>query len=308
MLNELGAVDDENVLTPLGMQLARLPLDPKVGRMILEAKQRGALAEVMVIAAALSLQDVRDRPIDKQAQADQAHKKFDDERSEFLGTLRLWAWMLRARGGMNHDALLSAWVSGPKTSTPPGQTLSGKNAHLRPEQRRTKANQTATTAGAEPETHKLSNRQYEQVLRDQYINVRRAREWRDVYSQLHTVVAEHGWKLNDKPAGYEALHLSLLSGLLGNVGCKSDAEDWYLGARGIKFYAHPGANLSKKAGKWVVVAELVQTARLFGRGIAAIDPKWLEEVGAHLLKRQLLEPHWEKKSAHVVALERATLY
>ena len=308
LLNELGAVDDENVLTPLGMQLARLPLDPKVGRMILEAKQRGALAEVMVIAAALSLQDVRDRPIDKQAQADQAHKKFDDERSEFLGTLRLWAWMLRARGGMNHDALLSAWVSGPKTSTPPGQTLSGKNAHLRPEQRRTKANQTATTAGAEPETHKLSNRQYEQVLRDQYINVRRAREWRDVYSQLHTVVAEHGWKLNDKPAGYEALHLSLLSGLLGNVGCKSDAEDWYLGARGIKFYAHPGANLSKKAGKWVVVAELVQTARLFGRGIAAIDPKWLEEVGAHLLKRQLLEPHWEKKSAHVVALERATLY
>ena len=104
------------------------------------------------------------------------------------------------------------------------------------------------------------------------------------------------------------MHLSLLSGLLGNIGCKSDAEDWYLGARGIKFYAHPGANLSKKAGKWVVVAELVQTARLFGRGIAAIDPKWLEEVGAHLLKRQLLEPHWEKKSAHVVALERATLY
>ncbi|MFY9248660.1 MAG: DUF3418 domain-containing protein, partial [Burkholderiaceae bacterium] len=156
--------------------------------------------------------------------------------------------------------------------------------------------------------HKLSNRQYEQVLKESYVNIRRAREWRDIYSQLHTVVAEQGWTLNQKPAGYESLHLSLLAGLLGNVGCKNETEDWYLGARGIKFLRHPGANLSKKPGKWIVVAELVQTTRLFGRGIAQIDPKWLEEVGGHLLKKQLLEPHWEKKSAHVVALERATLY
>jgi len=311
LLNELGAVDDENTLTPLGRQLARLPLDPRVGRMILEAKERGALAEVMVIAAALSLQDVRDRPLDKQAQADQAHKKFDDERSEFLGTLRLWAWLHMSRGGAGHDGLLTAWASGAKLAEEAKSSLRQQNAHISPSRRGATAAAQAEPVGAalsQVATHKLSNRQYEQRLREQFINIRRAREWRDVYTQLHTVVAENGWALNEKPAAYDALHLSLLAGLLGNIGCKSDAEDWYLGARGIKFFAHPGANLSKKPGKWVVVAELVQTARLFGRGIAAIDPKWLEEVGSHLLRKQLLEPHWEKKSAHVVAFERATLY
>jgi ATP-dependent helicase HrpA len=114
--------------------------------------------------------------------------------------------------------------------------------------------------------------------------------------------------LNDKPASYEQLHLSMLCGLLGNIGCKSDEEDWYLGARGIKFYRHPGARLSKKPGRWIVVAELVETTRLFGRGIANIDPAWMEQVAGHLLSKQLLDPHWEKKAAQVTALERATLY
>jgi ATP-dependent helicase HrpA len=134
------------------------------------------------------------------------------------------------------------------------------------------------------------------------------REWRDIHSQLHTVVAEHGWRLNRTPATYEQLHLSLLAGLLGNIGVKSEDEDWYLGARGIRFYRHPGANLSKKPGRWIVVAELVETTRLFGRGIAAIEPQWLPGIAGHLLKTQLLDPHWEKKAAEVIALERATLY
>ncbi len=323
LLNELGAVDEVNALTPIGRTLSKLPLDPRVGRMIVEAKARGALAEVMVIAASLSLQDVRDRPIEKQAQADQAHKKFDDERSEFSGILRLWAWLSRSRGGPTNDPLLSAWASGAKPEGADAQpSLRSQNAHLSPDKRGASRDGLNTLAkqfkkpGASKHAsavvveavHKLSNRQYEQVLRESYVNIRRAREWRDIYSQLHTVVAEQGWTLNQKPAGYESLHLSLLAGLLGNVGCKNETEDWYLGARGIKFLRHPGANLSKKPGKWIVVAELVQTTRLFGRGIAQIDPKWLEEVGGHLLKKQLLEPHWEKKSAHVVALERATLY
>ena len=323
LLNELGAVDEVNALTPIGRTLSKLPLDPRVGRMIVEAKSRGALAEVMVIAASLSLQDVRDRPIEKQAQADQAHKKFDDERSEFSGILRLWAWLSRYRGGPTNDPLLSAWASGAKPEGADAQpSLRSQNAHLSPDKRGASRDGLNTLAkqfkkpGASKHAsavvveavHKLSNRQYEQVLRESYVNIRRAREWRDIYSQLHTVVAEQGWTLNQKPAGYESLNLSLLAGLLGNVGCKNETEDWYLGARGIKFLRHPGANLSKKPGKWIVVAELVQTTRLFGRGIAQIDPKWLEEVGGHLLKKQLLEPHWEKKSAHVVALERATLY
>ena len=259
LLNELGAVDEHNALTAIGQTLSRLPLDPRVGRMLLEAKERGALAEALVIASALSVQDVRDRPLDKQAQADQAHAKFDDEKSEFSGTLKLWKWLEQSKGGHGTD-------------------------------------------------HKLSHRQFEAVLRENFINVRRLREWRDIHTQLHTVVAEHKWPLNAAPAGYEQLHLSMLAGLLGNIGQKSEAEDWYLGARGIKFYRHPGANLSKKPGRWIVCAELVETTRLFGRGIATIEPGWLEQVGAHLIKKQLLDPHWEKKAAQVTALERATLY
>jgi ATP-dependent helicase HrpA len=128
---------------------------------------------------------------------------------------------------------------------------------------------------------------------------------------LHTVVAEHKWRINTTPASYEQLHLAMLAGLLGNIGCKLETEGSggeYLGARSIKFYPHPGAHLVKKPGRWIVAAELVETTRLFGRGIAAIEPQWLEQVGAHLLKKQLLDPHWEKRQAEVNALERATLY
>ena len=270
LLNELGAVDDANELTAMGHELARLPLDPRVGRMILEARSRGALDEVLVIASALSVQDVRDRPMEAQQQADQAHVKFDDEKSEFNGYLKLWKWIHDARGDRHQSA----------------------------------------TTGAIGQ-HKLSNRQYEQLLRQNFVNIRRVREWKDIHTQLHTVVAEHKWQINTTPANDMQLHLSLLCGLLGNVGCKLDTEGAngeYLGARSIKFYPHPGAHLVKKPGRWIVAAELVETTRLFGRGIAAIDPQWIEQVGGHLLKKQLLDPHWEKKAAEVVALERATLY
>ena len=258
LLHELGAVDEQNELTPVGRELAKLPLDPRVGRMILEARNREALAEVLVIAAALSVQDARDRPLEHQQAADTAHKKFDDERSEFVGTLKLWKWLEDTRGGHGE--------------------------------------------------HKLSHRKQEQLLREHFISPRRVREWRDIHSQLLTVVTEHQWRVNTQPATYEQLHLAMLAGLLGNIGQKNDDEDWYLGARGIKFYRHPGSHLSKKPGRWIVAAELVDTTRLFGRGIAAIEPQWLPGIAGHLIKTQLLEPHWEKKAGEVVALERATLY
>ncbi len=264
LLSELGAVDDNNELTAMGQALAKLPLDPRIGRMILEARNREALHEVLIIAAALSGQDVRDRPLEQAAAADEKHKKFDDERSEFMGYVRLWNWIEAGRG---HG-----------------------------------------TEVGEGATHKLTNRQQEQRLREHFVSPRRVREWRDIHSQLHTVVGEQGWRLNTEPATYEQLHLSLLAGLLGNIGCKSDDEDWYLGARGIKFWRHPGAHLSKKPGRWLVAAELVDTTRLFGRGLAAIEPTWIPALAPHLLKKQLLEPHWEKKAAEVIALERATLY
>ncbi|MDQ7999485.1 MAG: ATP-dependent RNA helicase HrpA [Pseudomonadota bacterium] len=308
LLNELGAVDEANELTPIGAELAKLPLDPRVGRMILEARSRGALQEVLVIAAAMSVQDVRDRPLEAQQQADQAHAKFDDERSEFSGYLTLWKWLHDARGGApvaQTRREMQARVQGPKKAS----------AAVLPVAQRMAAAAPAPAPAPDPATptHKLSNRQYEQLLRQNFISVRRVREWRDIHSQLLTVVTEHKWKLNTAPAGYEAVHKSMLAGLLGNIGWKMDEEAGsssgeYLGARGIKFHRHPGAHLRKRPGRWIVCAELVETTRLFGRGIANIEPQWIEEVAGHLLKKQLLDPHWEKKDARVAAFERATLY
>ncbi|HLL09931.1 MAG TPA: DUF3418 domain-containing protein, partial [Rubrivivax sp.] len=282
LLAELGAVDEQNELTAIGHELAKLPLDPRVGRMILEARKHDALTEVLVVAAALSGQDVRDRPLEAAQAADQKHKPFDDEKSEFMGTLKLWHWIEAGRGVSPSPALRARVGEGGRPESP-------------------------VTVAVGP-THKLTVRQQEQRLRDNFISPRRVREWRDIHSQLHTVVAEHGWRLNAAPATYEQLHLSLLAGLLGNIGLKSDDDDWYLGARGIKFWRHPGAHLSKKPGRWIVAAELVETTRLFGRGLAAIEPQWIPPLAGHLLKTQLLEPHWEKKTGEVVALERATLY
>lgn len=254
LLNELGAVDDDNALTPLGRELARLPLDPRVGRMILAARDQQALREVLVIASALSVQDPRDRPLDAQEQADQAHRRFADERSEFVQWLRIWAWF------------------------------------------------------EEAVAHKKSNRQLVDACRQNFLSHLRLREWRDVHSQLLTVVREHGWRLNEAEATFEQIHLSLLTGLLGNIGFKADDEPHYLGARGIKFHLWPGSALVKKAGRWVMAAELVETSRLYARCIAKIEPEWIERIGAHLLKKSLSEPHWEKRPAQVSAYERATLY
>ncbi|QGZ56088.1 ATP-dependent RNA helicase HrpA [Paraburkholderia acidiphila] len=254
LLNELGAVDDDNALTPLGRELARLPLDPRVGRMILGARDEQALREVLIIASALSVQDPRDRPIEAQEQADQAHRRFADERSEFLQWLKIWAWF------------------------------------------------------EEAVAHKKSNRQLLDACRANFLSHLRLREWRDVHSQLLTVVREHGWRINEADATYEQIHHALLTGLLGNIGLKADDEPHYLGARSIKFHLWPGSALVKKAGRWVVAAELVETSRLYARCIAKIEPEWLEKVGAHLLKKSLSEPHWEKRAAQVSAFERGVLY
>jgi ATP-dependent helicase HrpA len=317
LLGELGAVDERGELLPMGRELSRLPLDPRVGRMILEARTRGAVAEVLVIASALSVQDVRDRPLEAQQQADQQHAKFDDEKSEFSGYLRLWKWLQDARGGKvvaKSRKEMAAAAPAPRGAArnaaflPVAQRSGGQSAPAAAEALAAFQPQDTGPGADDEASHKLSNRQWEQLLRQNFINIRRVREWRDIHSQLLTVVNEHKWKINTEAAGYDAVHLSMLSGLLGNLGYKGDESDAYLGARGIRFHPHPGAHLSKKPGRWIVAAELVETSRLYGRGIAAIDPQWLEEVGAHLLRKQLLDPHWSKNQADVVALERATLY
>jgi ATP-dependent helicase HrpA len=254
LLQELGAVDEAKQLTGLGQQLAKLPLDPRIGRMILAGRDHDCLRELLIIASALSVQDARDRPQEAQGAADSAHKKFEDEKSEFLTYLKLWNWF--------EEAI----------------------------------------------EHKKSNRQLQEHCRANFVSQLRLREWRDVHAQLFTLVREQGWRVNEAPATYDQLHLALLTGLLGNIGFKQEDEPHYLGARGIKFHLWPGSSLGKKAGRWIMAAELVETSRLFARTLAQIQPQWLERVGAHLLKKSWGDPRWEKRSGQVSAYERATLY
>ncbi|HTP61097.1 MAG TPA: ATP-dependent RNA helicase HrpA [Burkholderiales bacterium] len=249
LLAELGAVDEASRLTEAGRELARLPLDPRVGRMLIGAREEGCLEQMLVIAAALSLQDPRERPMDKAAAADERHKQFADERSDFLSYLKLWK------------------------AFPPGATR--------------------------------------KQCRENFLSYARMREWRDIHAQLRQSVEELEWRLSsanmEKPDGIRAVHRALLTGLLGNVGMKDQQDNNYTGARGIKFWVHPGS-VAKKPGKWILAAELVETTRLFARTVAGVDPRWIEELGGHLLKRHCERPHWEKTRAQVVAIERGTLY
>ncbi|MDR2000096.1 MAG: ATP-dependent RNA helicase HrpA [Zoogloeaceae bacterium] len=254
LLAELGALDEvSKELTPVGHELAKLPLDPKIGRMILAARQYGCLKEMLVIAAALSVQDPRERPQEQTGTADQAHARWKDEKSEFLSYLKLWA------------------------------------------------------AADEIWKHESNNKQ-RQWCRREFLSWLRLREWRDVHGQLHTLCTEHGWRENQQAANYEAIHKALLTGLLGHIGLRNEEDKSYYGARGIKFFIHPGSAQVKKAGRWIVAAELVETSRLFARCVAQIQPEWLEETGAHLIRKHVFEPHWEKGAGQVVAWERVTLH
>ena len=255
---ELSAVDGRNELTAIGHELAKLPLDPRVGRLLLAAREQHCLREVLVIAAALSVQDPRERPLEAQEAADNAHRRFADQSSDFFSLVKLWDFV------------------------------------------------------QEKLAYKKSNRKLTDELKSHFLSPRRVREWIDVHAQLATIAGEHGWRVNASAATFEQIHLALLAGLLGNVGTRIvDAERGeppYAGARGIKFFIWPGSALLKKAGRWIVAAELVETSRLYARTVASIEPIWLERVGAHLLKTSHADPHWEKKRAEVVAFERATLY
>ena len=254
LLAELGAVDDSNQLTSIGWRLARFPIDPKIARMILAAKQENCLSEILIIASALSLQDPRDRPFERQDAADRAHQRFQDDRSDFLGFLKLWDYF---------DELLK---------------------------------------------HKKSNRKLIAQCQENFISHRRMREWREIHGQLHVLVKELGFKPNQIPAGYEEIHRALLAGLLGNIGFKSENDNEYQGARGIKFSIFPGSVLKKGKCKWIVAAELVETSKLYGRCVAKIDPSWLEKIAGQLCKKHYFSAHWEKKSVQVAAYERVTLY
>lgn len=266
LLEELGAMDEARRLTSLGKQLAQFPIDPRIARMILAAQKENCLTEVLIIASALSSQDPRERPLAAQEAADTAHRRFQDERSDFLGFIKLWEFY--------EEALI----------------------------------------------HRKSSRKLAQHCRDNFLSALRMREWRDVHGQLAIMVKEMGVRPNEVEADYGQIHRALLTGLLGNIGFKSDNRE-YLGARGIKFSIFPGSVLFKPpqkrietasteitSPKWLMAAELIETSRLFGRTLARIDAEWIEPLAGHLTRRSYFDPHWEKKLARVSAYERVTLY
>lgn len=252
LLQELGAVDGSRELSALGRQLARLPIDPQLGRMILAAAERNSLSEALIIVSALTVQDPRERPTEKQQAADERHRQWQHDDSDFLSYVQLWQ-------------------------------------------------------GYEEQRQELSQNQLRQYCRKQFLNYLRMREWRDVHRQLYLLIKEMGLAVNADPASYEAVHQSLLTGLLGNIGQKADEGDYH-GTRNRRFMIFPGSALFKKKPRWVVVAELVETSRLYGRCAARIEPEWVEPLAEGLLKDAYLEPHWERKRAEVVAYQQRTLF
>ncbi|MFN0281805.1 MAG: ATP-dependent RNA helicase HrpA [Kineosporiaceae bacterium] len=258
LLVELGAIDPAQSdparrLTPVGRRLAQLPVDPRLGRMVLEADKNGCVREVMVIAAALSIQDPRERPVDARGQADERHRRFADESSDFVTLLNLWEY-------------------------------------LREQQKA------------------LSGNQFRRLCRSEYLNYLRVREWQDLYAQLRQLARGVDVTLNSEPADPQRVHQSLLAGLLSHVGLRDAATRDYQGARNARFAVFPGSALAKRQPSWLMAAELVETSRLWARTVARIEPEWVEPVAGHLVKRTYSEPHWEKKRAAVVAVERVTLY
>ncbi|WP_404272821.1 ATP-dependent RNA helicase HrpA [Vibrio cholerae] len=258
LLEELGAINDQikdpkKRLTESGKQLARLPIDPRLARMVLEASKIGCLKEVMIIASALSIQDPRERPSDKQQSADDKHRRFNHEDSDFLTLVNLWHYI-----GQQQKALTS--------------------------------------------------NQFRRQCKLDYLNYLRVREWQDVYTQLHQSTREMGFKLNDEPGSYHAVHSAILVGLLSHIGMKDQEKNEYHGARNARFNIFPASGLFKKQPKWVMSAELVETSKLWARVVAKIEPDWIEPLAKHLIKRSYSEPHWSKKNAAVMAYEKVMLY
>jgi ATP-dependent helicase HrpA len=260
LLQELGAVDTGRQLTALGRELAQLPVDPRIGRIILAGRDLGCLAEALTIAAALAVPDPRERPLEKQQAADQAHLRFRDERSDFLSLVVLWQFFA--------DAVAEG----------------------------------------------LSHRRLVERCRAHFVSYLRLIEWRDLRNQLAEQIRELGWRWNDAlpdeidDARYALIHKALLSGLLSNLGTKAETEEHYLGARGIKFFLHPGSGLAKKRPKWVLAAELTETTRLYARCAAKIEPEWVEAVAGTIVDKTWFDPHWDRSRGEVVANERVALF
>ena len=252
LLEELGAVTKQKKMTPQGRELAKLPVDPRIGRMLIEANKQQSLKEVLIIASALSVQDPKERPADKQQAADAVHKEHQDEDSDFISFVNLW------------------------------------NSY-------------------ETQRQELSSNQLRKYCTKHFLSFMRMREWRDVHRQLHLACKSLGYQQQAGDASYESVHTSLLSGLLSHVGFKQENKE-FLGARNRRFLIFPASVQYKKPAKWLMVSELGETSKLYGRVAARIDPLWLEPLAKHLVSKSYLEPAWQKKQAQVTAFEQVVLF
>ncbi|WP_101951095.1 ATP-dependent RNA helicase HrpA [Mycobacterium sp. 3519A] len=253
LLQELGAFDRDGAITDVGRRLARLPVDPRIGRMILQADTEGCVREVLVLAAALSIPDPRERPTDREEAARQKHARFADERSDFISYLNLWRYLREQRKERSGNA-------------------------------------------------------FRRMCREEFLHYLRIREWQDLVGQLRSIARDIGIRETDDDADPASIHAALTAGLLSHIGLREgDARD-YTGARNTKFVLAPGSVLTRRPPRWVVVAELVETSRLYGRIAARIEPEGIEKIADHLVQRSYSEPHWEAERGAVMAFERVTLY
>lgn len=258
LLRELGALQDAEPpqLTNVGRDLARIPVDPRMARMLVEANTQGVLDDVTVIVSAMTIQDVRERPMDLQAHADQAHARFKDTTSDFLSTLKLWDYIHESR-------------------------------------------------------EELSGNAFRKRMKKEFLHYMRIREWKDLVRQLRDVEKQLGWSRADRVAGTrdpDAIHRSLLSGLLSNIGARDGNSKEFQGARGTRFMVFPGSALAKKPPEFIMAGELVETSRLWARDVAKIDPAWVEKLAGSLLKHSYSEPVWSTKRAAAMVHQKTMLY
>ena len=285
-------------LTKLGEQMARLPIDPKIARILLAAKKHDCMAEILVIASALSIQDPRERPLEARDAAVKAHERFTDKQSDFLAYLNIWDSFQRERDKGLSNKQLVQWCRQYFLS------------HLRMREWRELHHQLAQTAiemglttkeaafRRPPEVRQLTSSENQG---DQDLSAKLKQKQLDKKQHRAQIRAA-------KEAGYEQIHRALLTGLIANVGMKSPDGNDYTGARGSRFHLFPASALFKAKPKWVMAAELVETTRLYARDVAVIQPEWIEQEAPHLVRYHYFEPHWEQKRGEVVASERVTLY
>ena len=297
-LIELGALNDSNQLTRIGEQMARLPVDPRISRMLLAAVRLQCVAEMLIIVAALSIQDPRERPLEAREAASKAHERFNDKQSDFLAYLNIWDSYQRERDKGLSNRQMIQWCHQYFLS------------HLRMREWRELHHQLAQIAidigltdktSAYRQSPKLNSALPVSNNNDADLSAKHKQQQIERRQQRHA-------RQQAKEASYEQIHRSLLTGLIANIGLKSPEGHDYTGARGIHFHLFPASALFKSKPKWVVAAELTETSRLYARDVGKIEPEWIESEVPHLLRYHYFDPHWEQKRGEVVASERITLY